>query len=229
MSRPSRGRDPLPVALAVLTLLSGCIDAVSYLALGHVFTANMTGNIVVLGFATAGDPGFSASRSLTSLLAFLAGAVAGGRIDVHARSRRARVVLTLVAEAVAIGLGAGASALIGLSAEGHRQVVIAMVAVGMGLQNAVVRALAVPDMTTTVLTRTLTGLAAESSLAGGANPRALRRVLSVLAIFAGACLGAVALQHAGAGWVLLFVAVCVALTVVGYAAHPASRHDGPAG
>lgn len=55
--------------------------------------------------------------------------------------------------------------------------------------------LAVPDMTTTVLTLTLTGLAADSSLAGGGNPRAGRRVASVLFIFAGAAVGALLLRH----------------------------------
>ncbi|WP_248958668.1 YoaK family protein [Sphaerisporangium perillae] len=216
-------RDPLPVALVVLTLLSGCVDAVSYLALGHVFTANMTGNVVILGFATAGAPGFSAAASLNSLLAFLAGAVAGGRISVHARSRRSRILLTLTAEATAAGLAAAASALLGASTDAQRHLVIALVAVAMGLQNAIVRVLAVPDLTTTVLTRTLTGLAAESTLAGGTNPRALRRIVSVGSILLGACLGALLLRHAGAAWVLLAVAACVALTATGYAAHPGSR------
>jgi uncharacterized membrane protein YoaK (UPF0700 family) len=49
-------RDPVPLlmALMALTAVSGLVDAVSYLGLGHVFTANMTGNVVVLGFAAAG-------------------------------------------------------------------------------------------------------------------------------------------------------------------------------
>ncbi|MET8159731.1 YoaK family protein [Sphaerisporangium sp. NPDC005289] len=222
------GRDPLPVALGLLTVLSGCVDAVAFLALGRVFTANMTGNVVILGFAAAGSPGFSASRSLVSLLAFLAGAVAGGRIHRHARSRRSRIVITLAAEAALAGLAAGASAVLGLSAEGHRSVVIALVAAGMGLQNAIVRVLGVPDMTTTVLTRTLTGLAAESFLAGGTDPRALRRAVSVLAIFCGACAGAVLLRRLHPGWILLAVAGGVALIAAGYALHPASRRDGPA-
>jgi uncharacterized membrane protein YoaK (UPF0700 family) len=58
-----------------LTAISGLVDAVSYLGLGHVFTANMTGNVVVLGFAFARAPGFTIPATLTSLLAFLAGAV----------------------------------------------------------------------------------------------------------------------------------------------------------
>src|SRR2546422_5798422 len=79
MIQPHESR--LATALLVLTAATGLIDAVSYLALGHVFTANMTGNVVFLAFAIAGAPGLSIPRSLVSLGAFLAGAVAGGRLD----------------------------------------------------------------------------------------------------------------------------------------------------
>ena len=57
-----------------LTVVTGLVDAVSYLALGHVFVANMTGNVVFLGFALAGAPGLSAPASLAALVAFLVGA-----------------------------------------------------------------------------------------------------------------------------------------------------------
>src|SRR3954447_25088048 len=70
----------LPQLLYLFTAVTGLVDAVSYIGLGHVFTANMTGNIVLLGFALAGVPGLSASRSLTALAAFLVGAVIGGRL-----------------------------------------------------------------------------------------------------------------------------------------------------
>src|SRR5262249_15723409 len=69
---------PLLVALLALTFVTGIVDAVSYLGLGHVFTANMTGNVVLLGFAVAGASGLSVPRSSLSLLGFLAGAVCGG-------------------------------------------------------------------------------------------------------------------------------------------------------
>src|SRR5439155_23733431 len=66
-------------ALLVMTAVTGLVDAVSFLSLGHVFTANMTGNIVLLAFATAHVSGLSIARSLTALLAFLVGAILGGR------------------------------------------------------------------------------------------------------------------------------------------------------
>jgi hypothetical protein len=64
----------------------------------------------------------------------------------------------------------------------------------MGLRNATIRSLAVPDMTTTVLTLTLTGLASDSRLAGGSNPRIARRATAVILMFAGACTGALLLR-----------------------------------
>ena len=57
MSEPDRPPPPLVVTLAALTVVSGFVDAVSFLGLGHVFTANMTGNLVLIGFAAAGAPG----------------------------------------------------------------------------------------------------------------------------------------------------------------------------
>ena len=83
----------LPVLLVVLTITTGLIDAISVLGLGRVFTANMTGNIVFLGFALAGVPGFSPSRSLIGLAAFLTGAVVGGRLGVRLDASRQRWLL----------------------------------------------------------------------------------------------------------------------------------------
>src|SRR5262245_13339445 len=74
------GADRLLVGLLALTAVSGTVDAVSFLALGHIFTANMTGNVVFLAFAAAGAPGISVARSITSLVAFLSGAVIGGSL-----------------------------------------------------------------------------------------------------------------------------------------------------
>ena len=92
--------------LMVLTVVSGLVDAVSYLGLGHVFTANMTGNVVLLGFAAAGAPGFSIPASLASLGSFLVGAAGAGRITLHIGSRR-RWLLT--AMAIEGGLAGGAA------------------------------------------------------------------------------------------------------------------------
>src|SRR5437879_3722260 len=80
----------LPPLLFVLTIVTGLVDAVSYLNLGHVFVANMTGNIVFLGFAVADAKDFSIPASLTATIAFLAGALAGGRLASSAGRHRGR-------------------------------------------------------------------------------------------------------------------------------------------
>ena len=79
---------PLPGLLLLLTVVTGVVDAISILALGRVFVANMTGNVVFAGFAIAGAPGFSLSASLFALAGFLAGATAGGAIITRAGQDR---------------------------------------------------------------------------------------------------------------------------------------------
>jgi uncharacterized membrane protein YoaK (UPF0700 family) len=194
------GERHLLGALLALTFVTGIVDAVSFLGLGHVFTANMTGNVVLLGFAVAGASGLSVARSSLSLLGFLAGAVLGGRLGlVMVNTSQRRWVLTAGALEAVLLVGA-AVASIGLDTAGETPsrrvyVVIALTAAAMGLRTATVRRFAVPDMTTTVLTQTLAAVAAESALAGGANPRLGRRVAAVLLMLAGAAAGMLLLRH----------------------------------
>src|ERR1700752_4879673 len=83
-----RERALVPVLLG-LTVVTGLVDAASVLGLGRVFTANMTGNIVFLGFAAAGSPGLSVVRWSAAIVAFLLGAVVGGRIGLPLGAGRA--------------------------------------------------------------------------------------------------------------------------------------------
>ena len=87
--------------------------------------------------------------------------------------------------------------------------VIALLALAMGFRNATVRRLGVPDLTTTVLTMTLTGLAADSPVAGGSGKGSVRRVAAVLAMLAGALAGALLLKSSLA--LPLFIAAALAL------------------
>ncbi|MFJ8195839.1 YoaK family protein [Streptomyces sp. NPDC096152] len=198
----------LGAVLLGLTVVSGLIDAVGYLGLGHVFTANMTGNVVVLGFAAAGAPGFSIRHTLTSLLCFLAGATAGGRIAVRfgGGSRRTWARVTLTAETVLVG-AAAAVAFAEPDANGTTYALIALTAFAMGLRNATVRKLHVADLTTTVLTMTLTGLASESRIGGGDGRRSPRRAAAVAAMAAGALLGAWLVTHHNLATPLLLAAL----------------------
>ena len=223
-----RHADPLPWVLGVLTVTTGLVDAVSVLGLGRVFTANMTGNVVFLGFAAVGTPGFSVARAMVSLVGFVVGALLGGRLGVAmAGVARRRWLLTiavveagllLIAAWVAIGYD-----LVTLTPVPTLYTLIVLTAVAMGLRNATVRRLAVPDLTTTVLTLTLTGIAADSTLAGGRNPRAGRRLAAMLAIFAGSAVGAVLVSWGGLTLPLAVSGVCILLVTVAYATHPASK------
>jgi len=197
-------------ALIALTVVSGLVDAVSYLGLGHVFTANMTGNIVILGFAAAGAPGFSVLASLTSLGCFLAGAVCAGRLCLYVTERRRALLIAMVVEGVFATAAAVVAGVAGAVGSGWpRYTLIAVLAFAMGVRNSTIRRLAVPDVTTTVLTMTLTGLAADSTLAGGTNPKMGRRTASVVAMLVGAFVGAGLFLHQDAAWPLAVVAVVV--------------------
>ena len=204
-----------------LTAVTGFVDAVSFLSLGRVFTANMTGNIVLLAFATTRVPGLSIARSVTALLAFLVGAVLGGRMMSRA-SADSQVRFAAQAFLLEVAfLFAASICSIGYRSdllEGSFQpfALIALTALAMGTRNAVVRKLAIPDLTTTVLTLTITGIAADSSLANGNNPRVLRRIMSVTAMFLGAALGAVVIRYSisAALWLATAIsAICSAVLV----------------
>src|SRR5713101_6282399 len=205
--------SPLVVALFGLTFVTGVIDAVSFLGLGHVFTANMTGNVVLLGFALGGTADLSVGRSLAALCAFATGSVVGGRLTNERQRTPARqLLIAMHAEVLFLCLAAAATLIAGGDTSfAALSPVIVLTAVAMGLRNAVVRKLAVPDLTTTVLT--LTVLAADSVLAGGVAPRSGRRMLSILAMGSGALVGTMLVRPLGM-WVPLAVA---ALVVAGLA------------
>jgi uncharacterized membrane protein YoaK (UPF0700 family) len=197
-----------PLILLGMTAVTGMVDAVSFLALGHVFTANMTGNIVFLGFAIGGAAGLSISGSLKALVCFAVGAVLGGRMTrkMIPQDSGATLAHALVIETIFFFFAAAVS--IGFTAPyaDHKQKmfwVIALTAVAMGLRNSVVRKLAIPDLTTTVLTLTIAGLAADSSLAGGDNPRWQRRCAAILAILGGAASGAAMVHYSVAAPLLV--------------------------
>jgi uncharacterized membrane protein YoaK (UPF0700 family) len=210
---------PLPLLLFNLTMVTGLVDAVSYLKLGHVFVANMTGNVVFLGFAVADAQDFSVPASLIAIVAFLAGALAGGRLGSRLGQHRGRLVA--MASYIKIGL-VGAALAVSIAAsdpEGYlaRYALIVLLALTMGVQNAVARRLGVPDLTTTVLTLTLTGLAADSTLAGGKNANPGRRMLATAIMFLGAAIGAVLTFRGGVSAVLaLVLALLVANGIAAY-------------
>ena len=134
-------------------------------------------------------------------------------------SRGRLLVTTMVVEAVLVAAAALIALLSGSTSSGWaRYTVIAVLALAMGMRNGAVRRLGIRDLTTTVLTQTLTGLASDSSLAGGQNPLAGRRAGAVIAMLAGAIAGAVMLLHADAALPLLVAAALTGATAVAFGA-----------
>ena len=210
VAHPAYG--PLPGLLLILTVVTGVVDSISILALGRVFVANMTGNVVFAGFAIVGAPGFSLGASLFALAGFLVGAAAGGAMITRIGSDRA--ALLRAGTAAEVALAAVALVLAALSGDpgvshGTTHIIAgafglaitdalaAVLATAMGIQNAVARKLAVPDLTTTVLTMTLTGIGADLRAvlrAGATHAMAksdlVRRLLAIGTMLAGALAGA---------------------------------------
>jgi uncharacterized membrane protein YoaK (UPF0700 family) len=205
-------RHPLTRTLLVLTLTTGLIDAATYLGLGRVFAANMTGNVVLLGFGIAGSSGLPVVAPLVSLGAFFGGAVVGGRLGSMLPAREARLSRAMLIE---IGVTAFATlvAIVFDITPDHfsGDLIIGLLAFAMGIRNATVRRLKVADLTTTVLTMTITGLAADSPLAGNEGRGSWRRGAAVASMLAGAIVGAL-LVKADLSLVLLAASVLALVT-----------------
>ncbi|MEV5298366.1 YoaK family protein [Amycolatopsis methanolica] len=178
-------------SMLVLTFSTGISDAVGYLGLDKVFTGNMTGNVVILGMAVASADDLPVLGPLIALAAFMAGAAIGGRVLRGAGAGwvpRATGLLLVVALTFAAGAGLAVMPVEAGSPLGH--VLTAMLAAPMGLQACVARHIGVKDVTTVVVTSTVTGLAADSWIARRSGQPWVRRAVAIVAIGAGAGVGA---------------------------------------
>ena len=203
---PPNGLGPLASPVETTTIAAGD---------GRDLCVEM--DVVFLGLALAGAPGFSIAASLAAMAAFAAGAVLGGWLGARHRDHRARLHSSAAAAqavfvAIALILAAASG---GTPAAGYRYALIAALGIAMGIQNAAARTIAVPDLTTTVLTLTITGIAADSALAGGAGSKAGRRLVPVAVMLAGALIGAALIRHAQASDPLI---IALAAVVTGSAA-----------
>ena len=216
---------PLPAMMLALTVLVGVVDATSIL-LAHVFVATMTGNVVFLGLAIAGAPGFSAGRSALPIVAFAFGALLGSRAFRAAGIHRGRafrnvlVVKTLLAAGVTV---------VAVTAHGHfdartRDYVVILLALSMGSQLAAIRYLAVRDLPTVVLTLVITGVLVDRGR-GWSDPAVLRRVLAIAAFLIGVTAGGLLVRHVSVvASLTLGLAIIVGVAIT---AHLVSR-DGKA-
>jgi uncharacterized membrane protein YoaK (UPF0700 family) len=218
--------ESLPALLLLMTVLSGTIDAVSILSLGHVFVANMTGNLVFSGFSLAGAPGFSVGIAMVAFGTFIIGAVACRMVIESADGADKYLVLRdgaaletlLLLAAMAISLIDGP-----VTSLAVRYVLVSICAVAMGVQNGVASRLAVPELTTTVMTRGLI------SIVNGIGKRErniaeVRLAFALVTLVGGAVLGAVLVRQVSPG-AALGLAAALGAAVTGLAA--VSRHRLP--
>jgi uncharacterized membrane protein YoaK (UPF0700 family) len=223
---PRTGKDgPLPLFLVLMTLVTGLVDAFSFLVLGHIFVANMTGNVAFIAFALAGVPGFSAPVSIAALAAFIVGSFGAGALGSHLGGNRGRLLgISAGIQTIFIAISLVMVSLSGNPVSGaYLYGLTVPLAVSMGIQNATARRLAVPDLTTTVLTLTIVGIGADSHAAGGPGSRAGRRALSVISMFAGAAIGGIMVLNSSIAYPLVLAFAIIA--IVAPAAWAASRRS----
>jgi uncharacterized membrane protein YoaK (UPF0700 family) len=210
-----RSHGPLPVLLVGMTVITGLVDAFSFLSLERVFVANVTGNLVFLGFGLAGAGDIALWASLLAILAFTVGAVVGGRFAAHRALHRGRLLAAVAAvQAGLVVVAALVAEIAGVGSARARLTLVVLLGVAMGGQNGMARRLAVPDLTTTVLTLTYTGLVADAT----ARSVRLRRLESIVAMLAGAFAGgALLLRVSPAAPLWLAAALLVSCAVAAYA------------
>ena len=192
VSRSPVSRRLTVTALLLLTFTTGLIDAVSVLVLGHVFVANMTGNVIFLGFWFVPHSGVDLTAAAVAFAGFIVGTIVGGRLSRHLDSN-VRVWLTAalgieVVMLVALAVLAGTGVL-----DYHddtKLILIAGLALTFGSQNATARQFGIQELSTTVLTSTTVGLGFDSRLAGDTGEGEKLRYGVVLTMCSGAVVGA---------------------------------------
>lgn len=207
--RIDKSRTHLTLMLC-LTFSTGIIDALGYLGLDRVFTANMTGNVVILGMGLTGANDLPVLGPLLALAGFMLGAAVTGRSLRHLPrgwGGRSSIILLAVG-VIAVGIGLSLLFVADPPAE-YLHAVTGILGLIMGAQAATARKIGVADVTTVVITSTITGLAADSRIAGGTGHRNPRRIAAVLLMLAGAAAGAGLLM-----WLSLGAGLVVAGTIV---------------
>jgi len=217
------------VGLLLLTFATGIVDAVSVLALGHVFVANMTGNVIFLGFWFVPNSGVDMTAAVIAFVSFVAGTVLGGRlarhIDADVRLWLAVALGVEVVVLVILSILAGAGVL--NYHDNTKLILTAGLALTFGSQNATARQFGIQELSTTVLTSTIVGLGFDSRLAGGSGHREKLRYSVVVTMCVGAVVGATMTRFTVAP-VIALAAVVVAIATAIFQFGP-RRQDGTAG
>ncbi|OCB31590.1 hypothetical protein A5676_07430 [Mycobacterium malmoense] len=179
-------------ALLLLTFATGLADSISILVLGHVFVANMTGNVIFLGFWLAPRTSVDLTAVVVALPTFVCTTILSGRMSRHFADRTRPWITTVLAVEigllVVLAVAAGAGIL--QYHNNTKLIIIAILAVTFGLQHSSARQFGIQELSTTVLTSTIVSLGLDSRLAGGAGDRQALRLGVVSTMCAGAFLGA---------------------------------------
>lgn len=211
------------VALLLLTCATGIVDAVSVLVLGHVFVANMTGNVIFLGFWFVPGSGVDVTGALVAFIGFVLGTVVGGRLRRHLDSHvRNWLVTALGVEVVlltVLSILAGTGV---LDYHDNRKFMLIVLAMTFGIQNATARQFGIQELSTTVLTQTIVGIGFDSRLAGGTGHREKLRYSVVLTMCGGAVFGATVSRFTVAP-VIGLAAVVVGISALIFKFGPASE------
>ncbi|HET7665522.1 MAG TPA: YoaK family protein [Mycobacterium sp.] len=220
VASPASERTTL-VCLLLLTFATSIVDAISVLVLGHVFVANMTGNIIFLGFWFAPHTVVDMTAALVAFASFVTGAILGGRLsrylDDDVRRWLTVALGTEVVVLVTLSIFCG-TGLLGYY-DSTKLIVIAGLAVTFGIQAVTARQFGIQEMSTTVLTTTIVGIGFDSRIAGGKGRREKLRFSVVLTMCAGALVGATLTR-----W---FVAPVIALSAAVVALAAAVFRFGP--
>lgn len=210
-------RDPLTRTLLVLTFVTGIIDAVSFLALGQVFAAMQTGNVVFLGLGIADVSGAPVLAPLIALAAFLAGGSAAALLTRPMSPESGNGLQTAMAAEIGLLVIAAILAAIANVEPGElaAYLLIAILSVAMGLRNTIARRIGDPNLATTVLNLTLSAFTSHTPTGIASEGELVLRGAAIAAILAGAIAGALLLQVSLATAIAAAAAVVVAAAVSG--------------
>jgi uncharacterized membrane protein YoaK (UPF0700 family) len=179
-------------ALLLLTFATGLADSLSILVLGHVFVANMTGNVIFLGFWLAPRTSIDLTAVAVALPTFVTTTILSGRLSRYFGIRTRPWITTVLATEIVLlatlSILAGAGVL--HYHDNTKLIMIGLLAVTFGLQHSSARQFGIQELSTTVLTSTIVSLGIDSRLSGGTGERQKLRFSVVFTMCAGAFLGA---------------------------------------
>jgi uncharacterized membrane protein YoaK (UPF0700 family) len=226
MTTHGRTRKPLSLdhgpardwRVVLLTITAGAVNAVSFIALGKVFSSVITGNMVLLGVAATTGNSTAAIHGGVALAGYAAGVLVGAPIaarggEEHGGTWSVSVTATLAAELVVLAaFCAGWEAARGHPHGGAQLALLIVVSAAMGIQASAVRRLG--QMSSTYLTSTLTGVLA--GLATRKAPDGLARSLgSLTVIVAGAVAGGFLVTTSAYPWLPVVILLPPCLVVAG--------------